>query len=232
MESYPPRTCRWKSSTLMTASPQNFPVVAPFLADIDTSGGRGQIYFRVTETPSVLNKSGPGLSTHSKERITSESVPVQCLTPDLDSSFLSVLHPLFTPCFLLSFLLPSLHRSFIHSFIHLLTQEVHRGFPDAKFTPTHAVVATWENVAPYEEQTRTNGPSNKVETVEGWGLLVFMCFHSPTELTPTPPDILLTCCLVKHAAPNSWRLCITCNQPWVWGLFVIPLPLQICLLTF
>ncbi|XP_069376787.1 nidogen-2 isoform X2 [Paralichthys olivaceus] len=83
--------------------PTDFPVVAPFLADIDTSGGRGQIYYRVTETPSVLNK---------------------------------------------------------------VAQEVHRGFPDAKFTPTHAVVATWENVAPYEEQTRTNGPSNKVNTFQ------------------------------------------------------------------
>ncbi|KAJ4924121.1 hypothetical protein JOQ06_000361 [Pogonophryne albipinna] len=78
--------------------PTDFPVVAPFLADIDTSGGRGQIYYRVTETPSVLNR---------------------------------------------------------------VAQEVHRGFPDAKFTPTHAVVATWENVAAYEEPTRTNGPSNK-----------------------------------------------------------------------
>jgi len=36
--------------------PTDFPVVAPFLADIDTSGGRGQIYYRVTETPSVLNR--------------------------------------------------------------------------------------------------------------------------------------------------------------------------------
>lgn len=36
--------------------PTDFPVVAPFLADIDTSGGRGQIYYRVTETPGVLNR--------------------------------------------------------------------------------------------------------------------------------------------------------------------------------
>lgn len=36
--------------------PTDFPVFAPFLADIDTSGGRGQIYYRVTETPSVLNR--------------------------------------------------------------------------------------------------------------------------------------------------------------------------------
>uniref|UniRef100_A0A8D0AV02 Nidogen 2 n=1 Tax=Sander lucioperca TaxID=283035 RepID=A0A8D0AV02_SANLU len=83
--------------------PTDFPVVAPFLADIDTSGGRGQIYYRVTETPSVLNR---------------------------------------------------------------VAQEVHRGFPDAKFTPTHVVVATWENVAAYEEQTRTAGPSNKVNTFQ------------------------------------------------------------------
>ncbi|XP_042260961.1 nidogen-2 isoform X7 [Thunnus maccoyii] len=84
--------------------PTDFPVVAPFLADIDTSdekGQRGQIYYRVTEIPSVLNK---------------------------------------------------------------VAQEVHRGFPDAKFTPTHAVVATWENVAAYEE--RTTGRSNKVNTFQ------------------------------------------------------------------
>ncbi|XP_041821737.1 nidogen-2 [Chelmon rostratus] len=83
--------------------PTDFPAVAPFLADIDTSGGRGQIYYRVTETPSVLNR---------------------------------------------------------------VAQEVHRGFPDAKFTPTHVVVATWENVAAYEEQTRTSGPSNKLNTFQ------------------------------------------------------------------
>ncbi|XP_062417347.1 nidogen-2 isoform X2 [Pungitius pungitius] len=83
--------------------PTDFPAVAPFLADIDTTGGRGQIYYRVTETPAVLNR---------------------------------------------------------------VAQEVHQGFPDAKFTPTHAVVATWENVAAYEEQTRTTGPSSKVNTFQ------------------------------------------------------------------
>uniref|UniRef100_A0A3P9NLL0 Nidogen 2 n=1 Tax=Poecilia reticulata TaxID=8081 RepID=A0A3P9NLL0_POERE len=83
--------------------PTDFPVVAPFLADIDTSGGRGNIYYRVTETPSVLNR---------------------------------------------------------------FAQEVHRGFPDAKFTPTHAVVATWENVAAYEEQARATGTTNKVNTFQ------------------------------------------------------------------
>lgn len=36
--------------------PTDFPVFAPFLADLDTSGGRGQIYYRVTEMPSVLNR--------------------------------------------------------------------------------------------------------------------------------------------------------------------------------
>uniref|UniRef100_A0A7N5ZV80 Nidogen 2a (osteonidogen) n=1 Tax=Anabas testudineus TaxID=64144 RepID=A0A7N5ZV80_ANATE len=83
--------------------PTDFPVVAPFLADIDTSRGQGQIYYRVTETPSILNR---------------------------------------------------------------VAQEVQSGFPDAKFTPTHAVVATWENVAAYEEQVRTTGPSNKVNTFQ------------------------------------------------------------------
>ncbi|KAM9766649.1 nidogen-2 isoform 2-T2 [Menidia menidia] len=83
--------------------PTDFPVVAPFLADIDTSGGQGQIYYRVTETPSVLNR---------------------------------------------------------------VAREVHRGFPDAKFAPTHAVVATWEDVAAYEGQSRVAGPSNKVNTFQ------------------------------------------------------------------
>ncbi|XP_056157017.1 nidogen-2 [Lampris incognitus] len=83
--------------------PTDFPVIAPFLADIDTSGGRGQIYYRLTETPSVLNR---------------------------------------------------------------LAQEVHRGFPDARFTPTHAVVATWENVGAYEEQSRTAGPADKGNTFQ------------------------------------------------------------------
>ncbi|XP_029930951.1 nidogen-2 isoform X2 [Myripristis murdjan] len=83
--------------------PTDFPVVAPFLADIDTSRGRGQIYYRLTETPSVLNR---------------------------------------------------------------VAQEVHRGFPDARFTPTHAVVATWENVGAYEEETRSAGPTNKVNTFQ------------------------------------------------------------------
>ncbi|XP_070400308.1 nidogen-2 isoform X5 [Nothobranchius furzeri] len=83
--------------------PTDFPVVAPFLADIDTSGGRGHIYYRVTETPSVLNR---------------------------------------------------------------VAQEVRRGFPDAKFAPTHAVVATWENVAAYEDQTQGTELSNKVNTFQ------------------------------------------------------------------
>ncbi|XP_061693207.1 nidogen-2 isoform X2 [Syngnathoides biaculeatus] len=84
--------------------PTDFPAVAPFLADMDTSGGRGQIYYRVTETPGVLNR---------------------------------------------------------------VAREVHQGFPDAKFTPTHAVVATWENVAAYEEPTRTSGEAmSKVNTFQ------------------------------------------------------------------
>lgn len=79
--------------------------------------------------------------------------------------FLSpVCHPL------VQFIVPSislsLFRSIAHSFIHLIIQEVHRGFPDAKFAPTHVVVATWENVAAYEEQTGAAGRSNKVRWME------------------------------------------------------------------
>ncbi|XP_072319180.1 nidogen-2 [Eucyclogobius newberryi] len=82
--------------------PTDFPVVAPFLADIDTSNGQGQIFYRVTETPNVLNR---------------------------------------------------------------VAREVHRGFPDARFTPTHAVVATWENVAAYEDDPKKR-PTNKVNTFQ------------------------------------------------------------------
>ncbi|XP_061571402.1 nidogen-2 [Cololabis saira] len=83
--------------------PTDFPAVAPFLADIDTSGGRGRIYYRVTETPGVLTR---------------------------------------------------------------VAQEVHRGFPDAKFTPTHAVVATWDNVAAYDAQSGGAASPDKVNTFQ------------------------------------------------------------------
>ncbi|KAJ8411886.1 hypothetical protein AAFF_G00155240 [Aldrovandia affinis] len=36
--------------------PTDFPVIAPFLADIDTSNGKGAIYYRLEESPSVLNR--------------------------------------------------------------------------------------------------------------------------------------------------------------------------------
>lgn len=34
--------------------PTDFPVIAPFLADLDTSGGRGDIYYRQDRAPTVL----------------------------------------------------------------------------------------------------------------------------------------------------------------------------------
>ncbi|XP_029569971.1 nidogen-2 isoform X4 [Salmo trutta] len=83
--------------------PTDFPVIAPFLADIDTSKGKGAIYYRVTESPTLLNR---------------------------------------------------------------VAQEVHRGFPGGHFTPTHAVIATWENVAAYEEVTRATGPSDTLNTFQ------------------------------------------------------------------
>ncbi|KAI1895278.1 hypothetical protein AGOR_G00104650 [Albula goreensis] len=83
--------------------PTDFPVIAPFLADIDTSNGKGAIYYRLDESPSVLNR---------------------------------------------------------------VAQEVNRGFPDARFTPSYAVIATWENVGAYEEVTRNSGPSNRVNTFQ------------------------------------------------------------------
>ncbi|XP_031435769.1 nidogen-2 isoform X4 [Clupea harengus] len=83
--------------------PTDFPVIAPFLADLDTSNGRGTIYYRQTESPNILNR---------------------------------------------------------------VAMEVHRGFPDARFNPTHAVVVTWENVGAYEEGSRSIGPSNRVNTFQ------------------------------------------------------------------
>ncbi|KAI5102053.1 nidogen-2 isoform X1 [Silurus meridionalis] len=83
--------------------PTEFPVIAPFLADIDTSNGNGAIYYRLTESPSVLNR---------------------------------------------------------------IASEVQRGFPESQFTPTHAIIATWENVAAYKEVTRTSESSRQVNTFQ------------------------------------------------------------------
>lgn len=174
--------------------PTDFPVVAPFLADIDTSGGRGQIYYRVTETPSVLNR-----------------VAQVCLTLQNQTN---PLHPQYWALVLLSSSLHCTPTSFlyvIHSFgfIHLILQEVQRGFPDAKFTPTHAVVATWESVAAYEEQARTAGPSNKVRWIRSLSMwiLPLLLWHThcwiciPCDLSgvgqgsicnsPYPPNLVL-----------------------------------------
>lgn len=147
--------------------PIDFPVVAPFLADIDTSGGRGQIYYRVTETPSVLNRVAQVCLT-----LKNQTNPLCLQYWVLIGSFSTVLN---YSSGLFPFPVPSIVQShlffchsftpFIRSFIHLIIQEVQRGFPDAKFTPTHVVVATWENVAAYEERTRTAGPSNKVRWI-------------------------------------------------------------------
>ncbi|XP_049319669.1 nidogen-2 isoform X14 [Astyanax mexicanus] len=83
--------------------PTEFPVIAPFLADIDTSNGKGAIYYRQTESPSVLNR---------------------------------------------------------------VATEVQRGFPGTIFTPTHAVIATWENVAAYEETGRSSESPRRVNTFQ------------------------------------------------------------------
>uniref|UniRef100_A0A8C1GIX5 Nidogen 2a (osteonidogen) n=1 Tax=Cyprinus carpio TaxID=7962 RepID=A0A8C1GIX5_CYPCA len=37
--------------------PTDFPVIAPFLADIDTSKGKGSIFYRQTESPTVLKRA-------------------------------------------------------------------------------------------------------------------------------------------------------------------------------
>ncbi|XP_073784354.1 nidogen-2 isoform X3 [Danio rerio] len=83
--------------------PTDFPVIAPFLADIDTSKGKGSIYYRQTESPTVLKRA---------------------------------------------------------------EADVKRGFPDATFSPTHAFIATWENVSAYEEVARSSSPSHRVNTFQ------------------------------------------------------------------
>ncbi|TRY83481.1 hypothetical protein DNTS_016221 [Danionella cerebrum] len=83
--------------------PTDFPVIAPFLADIDTSKGRGSIFYRQTESPVVLKRA---------------------------------------------------------------EADVKRGFPDATFTPSHAFIATWENVSAYEEETRSASLSGRVNTFQ------------------------------------------------------------------
>lgn len=37
--------------------PTDFPVIAPFLADLDTSGSRGNIYYRQDDSPDVLDQA-------------------------------------------------------------------------------------------------------------------------------------------------------------------------------
>ncbi|XP_048830880.1 nidogen-2-like isoform X2 [Brienomyrus brachyistius] len=85
------------------AFPMDFPIIAPFLADIDTSNNRGTVYYRLDESPGVLQR---------------------------------------------------------------LSQEVNRGFPGVSFTATHAVIATWEDVAAYEEVKHSSGPSDRVNTFQ------------------------------------------------------------------
>ena len=81
--------------------PTDFPAIAPFLADIDTSGGRGRVLYRQDTSPGVLG---------------------------------------------------------------LAASYVRTGFPlsGAHFTPTHAFLATWEQVGAYEEAKRGAPPSGEV----------------------------------------------------------------------
>lgn len=95
--------------------PTDFPAIAPFLADIDTSQGRGRVLYREDTSPEVLG---------------------------------------------------------------LAARYVRAGFPRAAahFSPTHAFLATWEQVGAYQEATRGAPPSGQVsdkgclaaEPIEGW----------------------------------------------------------------
>ncbi|XP_005996047.1 nidogen-2 [Latimeria chalumnae] len=83
--------------------PTDFPVIAPFLSDIDTSNGKGVISYREDTSPDVLARAA---------------------------------------------------------------EEIRRGFPQSTFYPTNTFLSTWEKVAPYEEVTRTTGPSNRFNTFQ------------------------------------------------------------------
>nr|XP_051678803.1 nidogen-2 isoform X1 [Oryctolagus cuniculus] len=85
--------------------PTDFPAIAPFLADIDTSGGRGRVLYRQDSSPAVLG---------------------------------------------------------------LAARYVSAGFPRAAapFSPTHAFVATWDQVGAYEEVRRGAAPSEELNTFQ------------------------------------------------------------------
>lgn len=95
--------------------PTDFPAIAPFLADIDTSQGRGRVLYREDTSLAVLGQAA---------------------------------------------------------------RYVRAGFPRtaARFTPTHAFLATWEQVGAYEEATSRAPPSGEVSDpgclaagpAEGW----------------------------------------------------------------
>ncbi|XP_040825948.1 nidogen-2 [Ochotona curzoniae] len=83
--------------------PTDFPAIAPFLADIDTSHGRGRVLYRQDTSPAVLG---------------------------------------------------------------LAARYVRTGFPRASFSPTHALVATWEQVGAYEEVRHGAAPSEELNTFQ------------------------------------------------------------------
>ncbi|XP_078262824.1 uncharacterized protein nid2a isoform X2 [Rhinoraja longicauda] len=88
--------------------PIDFPVIAPYLSDIDTSQGRGRIYYREDRSLDTLERVG---------------------------------------------------------------WELRKAFPRRRINPEHSFIATWENVAPYEEMTRSNPSSNRFNTFQA--VLVF-----------------------------------------------------------
>ncbi|GCB73508.1 hypothetical protein scyTo_0002587 [Scyliorhinus torazame] len=97
--------------------PTDFPVIAPYLSDIDTSNGRGRIYYREDDSPDVLDRAG---------------------------------------------------------------QAIRRGFPQSSFSPTNAFIATWENVAPYEEITRSGASSDWVRNCKR--SVNFICIEMPANV--------------------------------------------------
>ena len=117
----------------------DFPAIAPFLADIDTSHGRGRVLYREDTSPAVLG---------------------------------------------------------------LAARYVGAGFPrsGAHFAPTHAFLATWEQVGAYEEATRWAPPSGEVSDQ---GCLLGLCANRGMGLNSglEPREIGRASCRERVSSP-------------------------------
>lgn len=152
------RTCQWKSSMLMMVCLQTSPLWLhswPTLTQVeDEETFTTALLKHPVYLTDLLRYVGFEVVWFSNFKNVKTVLQIWLLPLLVHSP---LVHSIVLPLFICHSLLSSSVGSFI---LHL--QEVHRGFPNAKFTPTHAVVATWENVAAYEEQARATGATNKV----------------------------------------------------------------------